>query len=487
MESNKEHIMTHSMRQWLSILVLISFWFLSGCKKLVEVPAPVTSLSSANVYSTDATAIAALTGIYSSISNTGTYGAQLPGMSGLAGLSADELTLYSGANNPGLNLYYENALTNNNPGLDFWPNIYSIIYMANAAITGLTGNVSLTPAVQQQLLGEADFDRAFCYFYLVNLYGDVPLVLTTNYTTNATLARTPAAQVWQQIILDLHEAQMLLSPNFLDQTLLNHTQERLRPTKWAATALLARVYLYNANWTGADSAASAVISNSLFQLNGLGSVFLTTSTEAIWQLQPVTNNGFDTQDAMAFIIPSTGPNSNNTVAYLNDSMINTFEPNDQRRTQWVDSVIVGGITYYYPYKYKSDSFGAPITEYEMVLRLGEQYLIQAEAEAYNPIGTGAAIADLNIIRSRAGLPNYAGATDQTSVLNAIYHERRVELFTEWGHRWFDLKRTNTINTVMGTDGACVAKGGSWNSNWQWYPIPLTELQADPNLVQNNGY
>jgi hypothetical protein len=172
---------------------------------------------------------------------------------------------------------------------------------------------------------------------------------------------------------------------------------------------------------------------------------------------------------------------------LNDSLVTTFEPSDQRRIDWVDSVIVSGTTYYYPYKYKNDSVNGPITEYETVLRLGEQYLIRAEAEAYGSAGTAAAIADLNTIRNRAGLLPYSGATDQTSVLNAIYHERRVELFTEWGHRWLDLKRTNMANTIMGTDGACAAKDGTWSSNAQLYPVPLYDLQTDPSLVQNPGY
>ena len=152
-----------------------------------------------------------------------------------------------------------------------------------------------------------------------------------------------------------------------------------------------------------------------------------------------------------------------------------------------------GIVYYYPDKYKSDSFGAPVTEYEMVLRLGEQYLIRAEAEANGANGGAAsAVADLNVIRARAGLPAYSGSMNQDSVLNAIYHERQVELFTEWGHRWFDLKRDSLINSVMGSPGNVFQEkygpnAPNWNPNWQWYPIALGQLQADPKLVQNLSY
>jgi starch-binding outer membrane protein, SusD/RagB family len=469
-------------------LFLFISCILASCKRLVDVPAPLTSLSSSNVYSTDATAIAAVTGIYSSISNGPTYSAQLQGMSGLGGLSADELTLYSTTASPALTMYYQNDLSNN-VGTDFWTSVYPIIYMVNAAIEGLNNSTTLTVAVRQQLLGEAQFDRAFCYFYLVNLYGDVPLVLSTNYSANATLPRTPATQIWAQIIQDLHEASALLSPNYLDGTLLVNTSERIRPTQSAAFALLARSYLYTGNWAGADSAASVVINNSQYSLvTNPDSVFLENSSEAIWQLQPVTANGFDTQDALAFILPLTGPNTYTNFAYLNDSLVNAFETNDLRRADWIDSVSVSGVVYYYPYKYQNATLNAPITEYTMVLRLAEQYLIRAESEA-NAAGSGitAAVADLNVIRKRANLMPYAGGLDQMSVLNAIYHERRVELFTEWGHRWLDLKRTGTADIVMGADGACAAKGGIWKTTAQWYPIPLTELQTDPNLVQNAGY
>ncbi len=62
-------------------------------------------------------------------------------------------------------------------------------------------------------------------------------------------------------------------------------------------------------------------------------------------------------------------------------------------------------------------------------------------------------------------------------LTALYHERQVELFTEWGHRWLDLKRTKRIDAVMAP--VTQQKGGAWNSNWQWYPLPQSEIQTDP--------
>jgi hypothetical protein len=125
----------------------------------------------------------------------------------------------------------------------------------------------------------------------------------------------------------------------------------------------------------------------------------------------------------------------------------------------------------------------PVTEYTTVLRLGEQYLIRAEARAHlNKISEG--LRDLNVIRQRAGLSD-AMASDKNSLLNLVQHERQVELFTEWGHRWLDLRRTGKIDEVMGNYAS--QKGTSWSSNWALYPIPLYDITQNPNLTQNAGY
>jgi hypothetical protein len=491
----------YSIKSVIGILLLTLST--AGCKKLVEVDGPVTSTNAANVYNSDATAAAVLTGIYTIMSaGNGPLFPVLPNpgitsTSVFLGLSADELTL-DYLSSATMLAYYSNQLesiVSSTAAISYWTDGYTIIFDANSAIQGLAGSTGLTPAVKQQLTGEAKFIRAFYYFYLVNLYGDVPLVNGTDYTVNSLLPRAPKAQVWQQIINDLKDAQNLLSANYVDASLLKTTAERVRPTKWAASALLARVYLYTGDWANAEAEADSVINNSsLFKLSTLSNTFLKASSgnnEAIWQLQPTgTGTASNTGDGSVFILPATGPVP--TVlypVYLNNTVINSFEANDQRKTNWVNHVTVGPTTYYYPYKYKIGAVNTAAAEYLMVLRLGEQYLIRAEARARQNNITGAtgAAADLNMIRSRAGLPGNTAAT-QTDMLMAIQHERQVELFTEWGHRWLDLKRAGTIDGVMGgATGACQAKGGTWKTEWQWYPLPIIELQRDPNLVQNAGY
>lgn len=454
----------------------------------MEVPAPITGLNSSNVYNSDATAIAAVTSFYTTMEGGGSISSNALALSVLPELSADNLSVISGALVTYEAYYTNNLNSNNNTGVEFWNLFYPLIFDANAAIAGLQASGSLTPAVRQQLIGEAEFVRAFSYYYLVSLYGDVPLVTGTDYKINASMGRTAAKTVWQQVIADLKDAQNKLSANYLDGTLLTTTTEKVRPTKWAAAALLARAYLYVGDYADAQAEASLVISNnnfSLCPLSGPGSVFLRNSAEAIWQLQPVAT-GANTLDAMAFVIPATGPSLVSFPLYINPTLINSFEAGDQRFVNWIGSVTTGGKTYYYPYKYKVSTYGAPVTEYEMVFRLGEQYLIRAEAEANNN-DPADAVTDLNTIRTRAGLPNYAGGTDNASLETAILKERRVELFTEWGSRWLDIKRTGTVNTVMGAAYPQKVPGGVWNPQWSLYPLPVNDLKTDPNLTQNPGY
>jgi hypothetical protein len=115
----------------------------------------------------------------------------------------------------------------------------------------------------------------------------------------------------------------------------------------------------------------------------------------------------------------------------------------------------------------------------MVFRLGEQYLIHAEAAA--ELGNlGTAISDLNTVRARAGLSATTAST-QADLLTAIMHERQVELFCEWGNRWLDLNRTGTAGTVLN------AEKGGFQSFMALYPVPFSQIQVNTLLTQNPGY
>jgi hypothetical protein len=467
----------------------------AGCKKAIDIGPPINKVSSVTVFTTDATAESAIAGVLGSMAVNGGMANGSGSISLQQGQAADELVSY--ATSP---LFYTNSLVSKNSY--YWTEIYQELFQINTAITALNANTAstLTPAIRNQLLGEMKFARAFIYFNAVNLYGDVPMPLTADYVTNGKLSRTPQQQVYAQVIQDLKDAQLLLPDNsYLSGTGVA-TTDRVHPNKQAAMAMLARVYLYQKDWANAQAMATAVISASSYKLEATNSVFLKTSQEAIWQLFPVTV-GLNNADAQYLII-NQPPTATLGQLSLNANLLNAFEPGDARFVNWVGSFTapaVGTIpatTYQFAYKYKNNSISPanPVTEYPIMLRLAEQYLIRAEA--YIQTGQIAlGIADLNTLRTRARmaatatvpdpLPPLAGTLSQPDAMNAVLHERQVELFTEMGHRWFDLRRTGKIDAVMNV--VTPQKGSTWSSYKQLIPIPVSEIILNPNLVQNPGY
>src|SRR5690606_23958334 len=139
------------------------------------------------------------------------------------------------------NEFYENSLIPANTSLNLylWQMPYQLIYSCNAVLEGLGRSEGVSEMTKGQLRGEALFIRAFCYFYLTNLFGNVPLHLTTDYRMNMQAPRTPQAAVYAAVITDLKEAQALLPEDYT-----GYGGERTRPIRGAADALLARVYLY---------------------------------------------------------------------------------------------------------------------------------------------------------------------------------------------------------------------------------------------------
>jgi starch-binding outer membrane protein, SusD/RagB family len=471
---------------------------IGGCKKLVDIPPPTQTLAENKVYATDATAVGVLDGIYANLTLSNGLFQGRTSISVMTGLSADELNIF-GNSDPHYS-YYRNNLSGITNGYELWSPFYNNVYKCNAAIEGLQKSTSLTGIVKQQLLGEAKFMRAFFYFYLANLFGDVPLALSTDPVANTLLARSPKADVYSQVITDLKEAKDLLNSVYPNATLLGATTERIRPTKWAAEALLARVYLFTGDYVKAEEEATGVINyTSLYgPLPALNNVFLKNSKEAIWQLQPTTNN-LNTIEGQTYIIPPTGSNTNNNPVFLSKYLLGSFELGDQRAIfgNWIDTTIYKKTsttydTVPYPFKYKiytspSVTSAGAMTEYFMVLRLGEQYLIRAEARARTGTNLPGAIDDLDKMRTRAGLLSIAVA-NQSALIDKILHERQVELFCEWGHRWLDLKRTGKVDAVLSAITPLKSNSGiQWRPYQQYYPLAKTELDKAPNLMQTPGY
>jgi hypothetical protein len=448
-----------------TILLLGLFSLNQSCDGYVEVDQPNSQLISSAVFEDVATANAAMGGLYAKMRNNGI----LAGGGGLSlniGLYADELDWFQTT----VSHFYNNTLTPTEPVVSaIWNHSYKQVYEANAIIEGVTNSVSLPQASRAQLKGEALFVRALEHFYLMNVFGDIPYVKTTDFVQNSQVSRMPVNLVYENVIADLLEAETLLPEAYI-------TAERVRPNRFAVKALLARVYLYKGDFAAAANEASAVINSSLYVWEtDLNKVFLKASTTTIWQFTP-NIAGLNTLEGTTYIF-NAGPPSSNA---LKPSFVNAFEPNDQRKVKWVRAVTNGSNTWYHAYKYKQSTSTGSSVEYSVVLRLAEQYLIRAEARARQGELTNAK-SDLNHIRNTAGLGNTTAITD-TEIISDIMNQRRFELFTEFGNRFFDLKRSGQIDAVL-----ALSKPG-WNTTDQLWPLPAVELNVNPNLnPQNAGY
>lgn len=446
-----------------------------GCKKFVEVSPPDTQLQTGLIFSSDQTATAAIMGIYSrAMAAPGSF--LNGGNSVYPGLSSDEFAGTTAA--AAADAFTGNSLSSANSFISqLYSSAYNTIYNTNVMIEDLQASGGITVTAKRQLKGEALCLRALTYFYLVDLWGPVPLETGTDYAVNATAPRSSVTAVYQQIVTDLQAADSLLDTAYA----VNPADPgaRTRPNKWAARSLLARVYLYQGQWAAAEAAATAVLGVTGYLLEpSLDSVFRAGSQEAIWQLQPVSTITNSAEGY--FFVPASGALTKPAYA-LTTFLLNAFEPSDGRRLHWAGSKTVSGVVYTYPFKYKVRTGLYPYTEYNMVLRLAEQSLIRAEARAHLNNGSGA-LDDLNMIRNRAGLPNLLSTISSVQLLAAVAQERRVELFAEWGHRWSDLRRTGQADSVLGAE-----KPGVWQPNAALYPIPLTDIQRNPAIWQNPGY
>lgn len=464
------------------LLEIIGFSQIS-CDDFVTIDTPDDRIVREVVFSDDQTANSAVIGIYNELFRSDFSNGGISSVTVLGGVSADDLETVFINNNQLIEFENNQILLNNNYNLNLWTSAYNIIYMCNSVLDGLNQYNGASETLKIQLEGEVRFIRAFVYFNLVNLYGNVPLILSPDFRENALSSRSNIAEVYDLIIADLEFSENILSDNYKDENYL-----RLRPNKYTATALLARVNLYLKNWKQAERLSSIVINrNENYELlQNLDNVFLANSREAIWQISPAGGGELSktTKEAENFILMSNPILTRETPTVLSQDLINTFKKSDSRLNNWVGKFSEDNLVFYYPFKYKVNRVSEEeIIEYSTVMRLAEQYLIRAEARAQqNKLLK--AVQDLDKIRSRANislLSELPQSIGKEALLDSILIERRRELFTEWGHRWLDLKRLGIVEKVL------TPFKPTWQNTDVLYPIPEDEIIKNPNIQQNPGY
>ena len=458
---------------------------LPGCKKSFIDITPQGIVPVTTYYNTEIDIKSALTGVYSSLrpiyneqygfgevpsDNTQTYGE-----SEVLYGEQDKLTWSSTSTN------LQNA----------YMRFYATIAYANIVL-GHVGTPAMTQTNRDQYTGQAKFLRALMYFNLVRMFGGVPLVLTeiTSEQQAYTYNRATAAAVYAQIEKDLTEAAAVLPASYSGTDIG-------RATSIAANGLLGKVYMFQNKFPQAEAILATVSATAgtlipYSQVFGLGN---DNNKDILFSVQYLSGGysegntyarGFVPQPSGTTITSSVTGNSNNVGTA---DLYNAFEPGDNRLNTSIGVFTSGTLVYYYAKKFIYPSVTG-VSEGDNdwpVLRYGDIILLYAEALNENG-KTTEALTQLNLIRTRAGLTSKTGL-NQADARTAIRNERRVELCFE-AERWFDLVRWNTFIPVM---TAFKAKGsvngtiGSITSNLSLYPIPLREIQLNPNLTQNPGY
>jgi tetratricopeptide (TPR) repeat protein len=446
-----------TLKYTIPVLSLVT---LASCKKFLEVQ-PKDSVSDSQTIVDRASAETAVRGIYRALSADNYYGVNFVSVGYLSG---DNIQ-WTGSQSIVQQFIDHNVKADNATVSGIWLAIYTTINRANYVIAKLPGvtDATLTTSERNQLLGEAYFIRALCYFDLARTWGGVQIVTTP--TISATdkngIKRSTVEQTYAQVLSDLNAAEPLLP--------LPTAQNPVRANKETVYALKARYYLYQKDWTNAENYATLVLGDTQnysllkpysawFANNVVGtkeSVFelsysATYTNGHRGQWQPPANSG----------TRQWAPNST-FLALVNDPTIGG------NRSALVAKTSAG--LWYGNLYYRS-----PATDPAYIIRIAEEYLIRSEARAQlNKLGD--ALTDLNAVRDRAGL-TATTAVSQADILLAIENERRIEFALE-GHRWFDLVRTGRAAAVLGVT----------DTKKNILPIPVDQLNVDPALTQNPGY
>lgn len=395
-----------------------------------------------------------------------------------------------------------------------WTGHYQGVARANQALDKLQ-NATFDAATKNALIGEARFLRAYFYFNLVRLYGGVPLLDKVPTPAEANQdkyqTRSSADDIYKFIISDLDFAVANLP--------LKTATDVGRANKSAAQALEAKVYLYMKNYQKAYDLSKAVITT--------GGYSLVKDYSLIWRQKPVAGDGGNNNVESIFEIQaginkactaginlysvSQGPRAGGKFGWADlgfgfnnpsDALLKEYEPNDVRKAGTVISILPHGTVLWdgfripsqdsvqnstYSYKaYHSrtaeDNCGGNtdrLPKQVRILRYADILLINAEA-AVQLGNTGDAQADLNLVRTRAGLGSAA------PTLVNIWHERRMELAEEHD-RFFDIVRQDAVMPGRAA-AAFAAHGKTWAAKYAVFPIPQAQIDLSNNrLKQNTGY
>ncbi|HBL77137.1 MAG: hypothetical protein A2W90_18795 [Bacteroidetes bacterium GWF2_42_66] len=472
-------------------ILLVAILGLVSCNDFLTL-SPEHQINEVNYYKSEADFETAVTGIYNTLQSLHDREILL----GPAELLTDNVGInsytyetlmaeFDGAEITSSNLYINNL----------WVYCFTVIAYSNN-ILDRTDDIEMSESKRNQFEGEALFLRAYSYFYLVRLYGDVPIVdvafRSPNEIFSFDMTRQPVSNVYAIIENDLKNSATLLS---------GLTMPKGRASAGAAKTLLGKVYLTEKKYSDAATILKEVIDMNTYSLvSNYKSMFdgsKERSSESIFEIEYLSGNiGEGNSFSSAFppglfgmaIFPNNMSSSGSMCPTR--GVFNAYEEGDLRKAaSIVDSVRLSDGTY------ERTLCGLKFVDFSTGTRgdgginftsLRYADVLLMYAEALNETNqTAIAHNYLNMVRKRAGLKDLSGLSKNDFAL-ALEKERRVEFLCE-GHRWFDLVRTGRAQTVLNAYFASIGFSYSIENYELLMPIPKNEIEIDPRLEQNPEY
>lgn len=486
--------------KFINLLIICLAILATSCSEDFIELAPISEQSIDNFFKSAEDIEQAVLGTYDALQSDGQYGG-ISGFNHFMEVTADNSfnpnTLQTGGSRAAFDNFSldpTNLWLNNT-----WIDCYTGINRCNTILNRIDP-INMDANTKAIRIGEVKFIRALTYFNLVRIWGDVPLIIEERENVFDAFqdTRTPASEVYQQIIQDLTDA--------IDALPIKGQTAKGRATKGAAQALLGKVYLTLKQWNDAVNLLDQVV-------NSPAKYTLEPKYANIFS--PSNENGIESIFEVEFLAGSNGegnvidnPDSQsdgnnkpapNYFALVSEHLKNN--PNDVRPDVTIDTIAISGTTVNaFSRKFLGSAFVGSDGTYGfniIVLRYADVLLMLSEAlneQGYT--ANGRAFDLLNQVRRRAGANDYT-ATDlpnQQSFRDAIAKERRLELAFE-NHRWFDLVRTNKAIEVLNAansggsaPNAASALGFTLQPFQLLFPIPQAQIDASARkITQNTGY
>lgn len=474
--------------------IIIALFSLSGCEKFLD-ENPRGLLSGDAAIADDSGLEAQLAGAYHSLIGSWDMGFATAAAIGTT-MGGDDVTTHPESNKADFREFDQfNVTAFNARSVTLWSGCYKAIQSANNVINNYTTVGGDADAVKQ-ITGEAYFIRAFSYYYLVRLWGKIPLITTEVYTPDLlTIEKSEISDVYQLIEDDLNKAKDFVGDDKLSSGRIN---------KGTVLAYLADVYLTQTGWPVKNASKAAMAADvakqviddkgkygfDLFQ-GDFFKIFAGGTTEDVFTLQTdgnVTENLFYGLSGMPVDIDGWN-DYHSEINFFND-----FPAGNRKDGTFLTSVDKDGtIIQWQNFELKHPYYrkfwiqnGNPNNYFSknpiIMMRYAEVLLIFAEAKARVGNPDSEAYNAVNAVRQRAGLGNLPGGLGSEDFINAVVQERAWEFAAEW-HRWFDLVRTETVGTANANRHANeIPLVGNPADQSKWLmPVPAGDASINPNL------